>query len=71
MSVLSAYDPQRLVEISDKAPESTWSVLIFDQSGVLTSLGPLGYDLVLILLGLACYAAAAVIFTRRDLPAPL
>lgn len=70
-SVLSAYDPQRLVEISDKAPESTWSVLLFDETGAFTTLGPLGHHLVLILLGVACYAAAAVIFTRRDLPAPL
>lgn len=70
-SVLSAYDPQRMVEISDKTPGATWSMFLFDDAGKFTTLGPLGHDLVLILLGVLCYAAAAVIFTRRDLPAPL
>jgi len=31
----------------------------------------LHYDLPLIVAGIACYIAAAIIFTRRDLPAPL
>lgn len=34
-------------------------------------LGPLGYDLVLLSLGLLAHAAAAVVFCRRDIPAPL
>jgi hypothetical protein len=33
--------------------------------------GPLTYDLVLLGVGLVGYLAAAVVFVRRDLPAPL
>jgi len=33
-------------------------------------IGPLGYSLILILLGLGLYIAACVIFCRRDIPAP-
>jgi ABC-2 type transport system permease protein len=70
-STITAYEPQRLVQIAEQAPEATWSVLLFSGQGAFAGLGPLGYDLVLLLLGVLCYAAAAVIFTRRDLPAPL
>ena len=38
----------------------------FDAAGLAVS-----YNVPLILIGLACYVAAGVIFTRRDLPAPL
>ena len=34
-------------------------------------LGPLGYDLVLLVLGWIAYTASAIIFCKRDLPAPL
>lgn len=33
-------------------------------------IGPLGYSLILIMLGLGLYTAACVIFCRRDIPAP-
>lgn len=54
LSVLNAYEPQRLVS---GTPES-WALLA-------------RYDGVLLGVGLVAYAVGAVIFARRDLPAPL
>ena len=54
LSMLSAYEPQRLVS----GDAAAWQLLI-------------QYDAVLIGLGLAAYALGTVIFSRRDLPAPL
>lgn len=54
LSVLNAYEPQRLVS---GTPES-WSLLA-------------RYDGVLLGVGLVAYLAGAMIFARRDLPAPL
>ena len=47
-----------------------WSLWVGTAGGSF-ELGGLGYDSILIGLGLACYAAAAIVFCRRDLPAPL
>ena len=54
LSVLNAYEPQRLV---GDAAES-WRLLA-------------AYDAVLIGVGVAAYVIGAVLFSRRDLPAPL
>jgi ABC-2 type transport system permease protein len=70
VSALTAYEPSRLVEIAVQQPQYTWSLTMRAPSGEM-SMGPLGYDLILVVLGLACYGAAAVIFAKRDLPAPL
>lgn len=70
ISALTAYEPSRLVEIAVQQPQYTWSLTMPVASGEM-SIGPLGYDLILVGLGVVCYFAAAVIFTKRDLPAPL
>jgi hypothetical protein len=54
LSVLNAYEPQRLVSGTPEA----WSLLA-------------RYDGVLLGVGLLAYAAGALVFARRDLPAPL
>jgi ABC-2 type transport system permease protein len=54
LSVLNAYEPQRLVGGGAEA----WTLLA-------------RYDAILLGLGIAAYAVGAVIFSRRDLPAPL
>jgi ABC-2 type transport system permease protein len=54
ISVLNAYEPQRLVSGTPEA----WSLLA-------------RYDGVLLGVGLVAYLVGAVIFARRDLPAPL
>jgi ABC-2 type transport system permease protein len=70
ISALTAYEPSRLVEIAVQEPQYTWSLTMPAANGDWT-IGPLGYDLILVALGLICYAAAAVVFAKRDLPAPL
>ena len=70
-TVLTAYNPEKFVQIAVQTPELTWSLSRYDAAGRFVELGPLGYDLVLIGLGGIAFAAAARIFCRRDLPAPL
>lgn len=71
LSVFTAYEPEVFVNLATTEPELAWSLVRFEPDGAWKSLGPLGYDLTLVLLGLAGYVAAGVIFCRRDLPAPL
>ena len=42
-----------------------------DSQGVIFDVGPLGYNLILLAIGIGCYIAAAIVFQKRDLPAPL
>jgi ABC-2 type transport system permease protein len=67
----SAYEPERFVSIAMNSPESTWSFLMRDASGAWIGLGPMGYNSLLVGMGLAAYLAATLIFQHRDLPAPL
>lgn len=54
LSILGAYEPQRLVD----GTAASWRLLA-------------SYDAILLGLGVAAYAVGAVVFARRDLPAPL
>jgi ABC-2 type transport system permease protein len=65
-SVLSAYNPQTSVA----QPEAAWSLLAH-RDGHVTSLGLGGCQLLLIAIGLAAYATGAIIFARREIPAPI
>lgn len=65
-SFFTPFEPQLLVGDAARA----WALWI-DGSGNSLVLGGLGYDSVLVGLGLASYAVASIIFSRRDLPAPL
>jgi len=71
LSVFTAYEPELFVQIAVETPQFAWSLLRYDSAGNMTQLGPLGNDLVFLVLGYLAYVAAAVIFQRRDLPAPL
>jgi ABC-2 type transport system permease protein len=68
---LTAYEPQVAVSLALNRPDETWSLVLRDPAGRCQELGPLGYDLLLIGLGVLAYAAATFVFRRRDLPAPL
>ena len=70
LTFFTAYEPELFVSIAYHTPDQAWSLLMQREGGGF-ELGPLGYDLLLIGLGLAAYIAAAVIFRRRDLPAPV
>jgi ABC-2 type transport system permease protein len=65
-SILTAYKPQSMVA----RPEEAWSLLTYRNSA-FAGLGMGGYMLVLFGLGLTCYAAGAVILSRREIPAPI
>ncbi len=66
----SAYDPERFVSIAVHSPQLTWRLTQVEPNGI-TRLAPLGCDLILVALAAACYAGAAWVFARRDLPAPV
>jgi len=65
-SFFTPFEPQLLLTSSNRA----WAFWVPLGSNSF-ELGGLGYDSILISLGLMCYLAATVIFCQRDLPAPL
>lgn len=62
----SAYEPQTMVARTSEA----WSLLAH-QDGTIAGVGSGGLQLVLFGLGIVGYAAGAVIFSRREIPAPI
>jgi ABC-2 type transport system permease protein len=70
-SLFTAYEPQKFVSIAVHDPQHLWSLALYDANQRFVELGPLGYNLVMVFVGLASYLGAGVIFQRRDLPAPL
>ena len=67
----TAYDPERFVSIAVHTPQDAWRLVLVGDQGAWQGLGPLGFDLLLITMGLAAYLVATFVFCRRDLPAPL
>jgi hypothetical protein len=65
-SFLSAYKPQSMVA----SPDAAWSLLVYRNESVV-GLGIGGQVVVLFALGFACYVAGAIVFNRREIPAPL
>jgi ABC-2 type transport system permease protein len=71
VSIFTAYEPQRFIATAVHDAGNTWSLVLRDSQGAIFDAGPLGYNLILLGIGLGCYLAAAVVFQKRDLPAPL
>jgi ABC-2 type transport system permease protein len=67
----SAYEPVAFVTESARDAEAPWRFLARESLGRLPDLGPMGCNLALLLLGGMGLLAAAAIFNRRDIPAPL
>jgi ABC-2 type transport system permease protein len=65
-SFLSAYKPQSMVA----RPDEAWSLLAH-RNGTFVGLGLGGQVVVLFAIGIACYVAGAIVFNRREIPAPL
>jgi len=66
LSYFHAYNPQSMVA----RPEAAWSMWEYKE-GAFVGLGFGGHQLVLLGIGVVCYALGAVIFNRREIPAPL
>jgi len=66
----TAYQPELIVSIAVDSPNDVWSLVLLDGSGQYRRLGPLAFDLILLVPGVGCYIAGLVVFLRRDLPAP-
>jgi ABC-2 type transport system permease protein len=66
----TAYEPERFVSVAVRDPELAWAVWASDLPGVW-ELGPLGYNSILLGIGLAAFAGATLVFRSRDIPAPL
>lgn len=71
VTFFTAYEPEAYVSTAVNQPGAEWHFVLYDTAGKFQDIGPVGYDLILISLGIICYAGAIVIFNRRDLPAPL
>jgi ABC-2 type transport system permease protein len=71
LSLFTAYEPQKFISIAFRDPANNWALALYDSQGLYQGLGPLGCNLVLLSIGAVGYIAAAVVFHRRDLPAPL
>ncbi len=71
LSLFTAYEPQKFISIAFRDPANNWALVLYDSQGAFQALGPLGCNLVLLSIGAIGYLAAAVVFHRRDLPAPL
>ncbi len=71
LSLFTAYEPQKFVSIAVHDARHAWAFAVFDSQGHFLEPGPLGYNVILLAIGGLCYMAAAIVFTRRDLPAPL
>jgi ABC-2 type transport system permease protein len=71
LTPFTAYEPQKFISIAVHEPAHAWSLALYNSQGQFIEPGPLGYDLILVAVGLICYLAAGFVFQRRDLPAPL
>jgi ABC-2 type transport system permease protein len=70
-TILTAYEPSRLVYFAVDLPQFAWSWWVPGSGNRPDMSGPLTYYALLLSIGLSSYLAAGVVFHRRDLPAPL
>ncbi|MGV3486888.1 MAG: ABC transporter permease subunit [Planctomycetaceae bacterium] len=68
-SFFNCYRPQKLITLV--VDEGYWAPWRWTGADSESWFGPIVYPVMLIAGGLVCYAAAIMIFRRRDLPAPL
>jgi ABC-type transport system involved in multi-copper enzyme maturation permease subunit len=70
-TILSVYDPNKFVIYWTNDPSLLWQLGLYDAEGRYAGLGPLGAHLLMLSIGITSMLAAAYIFKRRDLPAPV
>jgi len=71
VSVFTPYEPEICVQVATVDPYGAWSLSRYNELGDYLGLGPLGFHLILLAIAAVAYIGAGVIFSRRDLPAPL
>jgi ABC-2 type transport system permease protein len=70
-TLFTPYEPLKWVSLEARRAGHGWTWIHTDAQGRFLEWGPLANHAVLLGIGLAAYATAALIFNRRDLPAPL
>lgn len=68
LTLATAFEPQWHVALARHG--QAWSFFLDDHDGSW-AIGPMSCNATLLAFGLVCYLIAAVVFTHRDLPAPL
>ena len=71
LSLFTAYEPQKFISLAVHEPARAWALALYDTHGRFVEPGPLGYNLILVSVGIVSYVAAGIVFQKRDLPAPL
>jgi ABC-2 type transport system permease protein len=73
-SFFSAYQPDWMVQVIANHEMSPWTILrrhaVSSGGSIRWEIGPLGFSMILISLGIMLYGLACWIFCRRDIPAP-
>ena len=70
-SFLSAYEPVVIVSHVARDKQLAWTWYLQQEANGPWELGPLSYDAILLGLGMVFLLGSAIVFRRRDLPAPL
>lgn len=68
---MGAYEPLQMTTIALQQPQQLWSFALTDELGRQIGPGPVACNLTLLAIGGSSYAASFVVFSRRDLPAPI
>jgi ABC-2 type transport system permease protein len=69
MTFFSCYKPQKMIKmVREEGADLVWSFQQPLDDGLLP---PMVYPTMLFVMGIAAYAIATIVFTRRDLPAPM
>ncbi len=71
LTFFGVYEPVAIATAASKDATVNWRLLAQESSGYVPDLGPLGFDVVLLSLGLASFVLGVWVFCKRDLPAPL
>lgn len=71
LSILTVYEPQRVIYIAVDLPEENWAWWLPQGEKHPSMAGPLLCYVVLLGIGISSYIGAGFVFQKRDLPAPL
>ena len=67
----AVYEPVSFATEYAKNPETAWKFFADESLGYLPDFGPLGCDFALLAMGTSAAGIGAIVFIKRDLPAPL